>query len=330
MVSEGNDWCSRATASSQQCDFALSDWPPILENELNSNDAPPSDESPAPLEQALEQSREVKTKVEDCAIGLSAANTVVKMKIADGATTVSAHKALKAGEALESTVQDCADDLHDVTELLSDGIQELRETEVTLAHAQTALADVEAALATSQNKEQEATQRSLHDATTGLPNRLLFDDRLSQAIALAERHGWTLAVMFLDLDRFKLVNDTHGHAVGDAVLQEVARRLLDHVRHEDTVCRNGGDEFLYLLMNPGDRANVERMAGLMLNCIAQPIVVGEVQLIVKPSIGIAVFPEDGRSEAGLINSADTAMYRAKSSMSGFALFDAIETDPGPH
>lgn len=293
-----------------------------VENELNPDDVIAID-SPAPaLEQALEQSQVVKTKVEGCAHDLSAANSLVKRKIAEGATTLSANKALQTGEAVERTVQACADDLHEVTEILSDGIQDLRRTEASLAQAHTALADVEVALEVSQDKEREATLRSLHDATTGLPNRLLFDDRLSQAIALAERHGWTLAVMFLDLDRFKWVNDTHGHAVGDAVLKEVARRLLDHVRHEDTVCRNGGDEFLYLLMNPGDRANVERMAGLMLSCIAQPIVIGDVELIVKPSIGIAVFPEDGVNEAQLINNADAAMYTAKSGISGFALFDA--------
>lgn len=303
---------------------------PPLENELTPDDPIPADRPAPSLEQALEQSQDVKAKVEGCAEDLSAANNAVKRKIAEGATTLSAHKALKTGEAVESTVQACADDLHLVTEILSDGIDDLRRTEIALAHAQTALAEVEAELEVSQDKEREATRRSLHDATTGLPNRLLFDDRLSQAIALAERHGWTLAVMFLDLDRFKWVNDTHGHAVGDAVLQAVAQRLQDHVRQEDTVCRNGGDEFLYLLMNPGDRANVERMAGLMLNCIAQPIPVGDLELIVKPSIGIAVFPDDGRDEAGLINSADAAMYRAKSSMSGFALFDAIEADPGPH
>jgi diguanylate cyclase (GGDEF)-like protein len=289
----------------------------------SNNDTPPIHGSPASLEQALEQSQEVKAKVEDCAIGLSAANSVVQMKIADGASTVSAHKALKAGKALESTVQDCADDLHEVTELLSDGIQDLRETEVALLRAKNALADVEAALHESQDKEREATERSLHDVTTGLPNRVLFNDRLSQAIALAERQDWTLAVMFLDLDRFKWVNDTHGHAVGDAVLKEVARRLLDQVREADSVCRNGGDEFLYLLVNPGDRTNVERMAGLMLACIAEPIEVGKLQLIVTPSIGIAVFPEDGRTMEALIDKADTAMYRAKSGMSGYMLFDSL-------
>ncbi len=81
----------------------------------------------------------------------------------------------------------------------------------------------------------------MYDQKTGLPNRTLFDDRLAQAIADADRHGWMLAVMFLDLDRFKLINDSHGHAVGDSVRNVVAQRLLSHARDEDTVCRNGGD-----------------------------------------------------------------------------------------
>lgn len=107
------------------------------------------------------------------------------------------------------------------------------------------------------------------------------------------------------------------------MLKEVARRLLGQVREADTGCRNGGDKFLYLLVNPGDRAKVERMAGLMLACTAEPVEIGRIQLIVKPSIGIAVFPEDGRTKEALIDKADTAMYRAKSSMSGFALFDCL-------
>lgn len=79
----------------------------------------------------------------------------------------------------------------------------------------------------------------MHDSRTGLPNRTLFDDRLAQAISLAERHDWTLAVMFLDLDRFEAINDTHGHAAGDRVLEEITRRLSEYCRDEDTVCRNG-------------------------------------------------------------------------------------------
>jgi two-component system, cell cycle response regulator len=177
-----------------------------------------------------------------------------------------------------------------------------------------------------ENSNKELEQRTLHDSTTALPNRDLFDDRLTHAIALAKRHTWMLAVMFLDLDRFKCINDTHGHAVGDGVLKEVAKRLLQHTRDEDTVCRNGGDEFLYLLMNPQGSENIERIAGDLLKSIGQPIEMGDLQLVIKASIGIAVYPENGTTGEQLIRNADTAMYRAKKTMIGCMCFNALETE----
>jgi two-component system cell cycle response regulator len=177
-----------------------------------------------------------------------------------------------------------------------------------------------------ENSNKVLKQRTLHDSTTGLPNRDLFDDRLTHAIALAKRHTWMLAVMFLDLDRFKCINDTHGHAVGDGVLKEVANRLLQHTRDEDTVCRNGGDEFLYLLMNPQGSENIERIAAALLKTIGQPIDMGDLQLVVKASIGIAVYPENGTTGEQLIRNADTAMYRAKKTTIGSMFFNALETE----
>jgi two-component system cell cycle response regulator len=177
-----------------------------------------------------------------------------------------------------------------------------------------------------ENYNMVLVQRTLHDTTTGLPNRTLFNDRLMQAIALATRHTWTLAVMFLDLDRFKRINDTHGHAVGDGVLKEVAKRLSQHARAEDTVCRNGGDEFLYLLMNPGGDENIEGIAGNLLKIIGQPIDMGDLQPVINASIGIAVYPGDGTSEEQLIRNADTAMYRAKKAGVGCVFFHALEIE----
>jgi two-component system cell cycle response regulator len=169
---------------------------------------------------------------------------------------------------------------------------------------------------------EELEQRALHDSMTGLPNRDLFDDRLAHAIALATRHAWTLAVMFLDLDRFKCINDTHGHAVGDGVLKEVAKRLLQHARDEDTVCRNGGDEFLYVLMNPQGGENIQRIAEALVKTIGQPIDMGELQPAIKASIGIAIYPDDGTTGEQLIRNADAAMYRAKTRTNGCAFFNA--------
>jgi diguanylate cyclase (GGDEF)-like protein len=177
-----------------------------------------------------------------------------------------------------------------------------------------------------ENYNKVLEQRTLHDSTTGLPNRDLFDDRLTHAIALAKRHTWMLAVMFLDLDRFKFINDTHGHAVGDRVLKEVAKRLLQTARDEDTVCRNGGDEFLYLLMNPQSKENIERIAGTLLKTVGQPVDVGDLQSVIAVSIGIAVYPASGITGEQLIRNADVAMYRAKKHSRGFAFFEEQETE----
>jgi len=177
-----------------------------------------------------------------------------------------------------------------------------------------------------ENYNKVLVQRTLHDTTTGLPNRNLFNDRLMHAIALARRHTWTLAVMFLDLDRFKSINDTHGHAVGDEVLKGVAKRLLQHARDEDTVCRNGGDEFLYLLMNPGGNENIERIAGALLETIAQPMDIGNLRPVINASIGIAVYPSDGASEEQLVKNADIAMYRAKKTGGSCIFANALEIE----
>ena len=216
-----------------------------------------------------------KAKVEAAADDLASANDIVKKSIAEGTTTLSAHKTLATSAKVESKVQECVDDLHEVNETLSKGIDDLKRIEIALTKSRQALADTEVALATAQEEEKKAQLRALHDSTTGLPNRDLFDDWLAHAISLAARQSWTLAVMFLDLDCFKSINDTHGHAAGDRVLKEVAKRLLHHSRDEDTVCRNGGDEFQYLLVNPQGSENIERITGAVLKNIAQPIDIGD-------------------------------------------------------
>ena len=267
----------------------------------------------APLELALEQSQEVKAKVEECADDIGSANLLVKATIANGGTTLSAHDALQAGVEVEDKVQECAEDLHEVTETLVKGIEDLKLTEAELAASKKALAQTQAALVIAEAGEKEARLQALHDATTGLPNRELFHTRLEQAIAMVKRHGGSLAVMFFDLDRFKLINDTHGHAAGDAVLREVAHRLSEHARGEDAVCRHGGDEFLYMLVNPNGRSNIELIAKGVAERVARPVAWSGLELVVHTSIGAAIYPEDGSSADDLIQSADAAMYRAKKS-----------------
>lgn len=176
-------------------------------------------------------------------------------------------------------------------------------------------------LAAAVEQEQGARAAALHDRLTGLPNRALFNDRLEHGIAQATPHQGTLAVMFLDLNKFKRINDTHGHDVGDAVLKIIARRLTEITRVEDTVSRHGGDEFLYLLTQVKEAEDFAKIAGKILLSIREPCAVkarGEaVKLSIEASIGIAIFPNDGATAAELIRSADGAMYRAKNQQSGY-------------
>jgi diguanylate cyclase (GGDEF)-like protein/PAS domain S-box-containing protein len=150
-----------------------------------------------------------------------------------------------------------------------------------------------------------------HDGLTGLPNRTLLHDRLEQALAQAQRGRHRVAVMFLDLDRFKTVNDTLGHAIGDELLKHVAERLTSVVRAVDTVSRLGGDEFVIVLHEISSPDDVVQVAEKILNALALAVSIGGHPLRATPSIGISIFPDDGDEVFGLMKSADTAMYHAK-------------------
>jgi diguanylate cyclase (GGDEF)-like protein/PAS domain S-box-containing protein len=157
----------------------------------------------------------------------------------------------------------------------------------------------------------ELSRLAQYDPLTNLPNRALFNDRLSQAMALADRQGAHLAVLFVDLDRFKDVNDSFGHAVGDTLLQSVARRLLACVRGSDTVSRRGGDEFVMLLSQAECVADAAVTAERVTAALVAPLRVGDRDLQVTASIGISVYPDDAQEAETLINAADAAMYHVK-------------------
>ena len=159
--------------------------------------------------------------------------------------------------------------------------------------------------------EERIRHMAQYDALTDLPNRTLFSDRLKQAILHARRNRKQLAVMFLDLDKFKPINDNHGHETGDRVLQAVARRLQDSVRQSDSVGRIGGDEFTVLLQDVENEAAALQVAGKIHHALCQPIIVDDKILSVGVSIGIAMFPEHGGNEIELSRHADYAMYYAK-------------------
>lgn len=161
-------------------------------------------------------------------------------------------------------------------------------------------------------RAEEAVRRlAYHDTLTGLPNRTLFNDRLGVALAHARRNKQRVAVMLLDLDHFKGVNDTLGHSVGDQLLKAVGDRLLSVMRESDTVCRMGGDEFLLLFPEVAEPGHARNAAERILQVIRQPFVLGRHVLRVTTSAGFAVYPDDGEDGDALVKKADAAMYRAK-------------------
>ena len=161
------------------------------------------------------------------------------------------------------------------------------------------------------NVEEQIEYQAYHDALTGLPNRRLFRDRLTIALAHARRMNHPLAVMFLDLDRFKVVNDTLGHSVGDKLLKSVAMRLQSSLREEDSIARMGGDEFTVLLADLQTIDHAAKIAQKVLDTVAQTVSIDGTELFLTTSVGIAVFPSDGDNAEALLANADHAMYRAK-------------------
>jgi diguanylate cyclase (GGDEF)-like protein/PAS domain S-box-containing protein len=196
-------------------------------------------------------------------------------------------------DGFETPIEDCASPIHD------------REGQAT--GAVVVFRDVSAARAMAL----EMIHSAHHDFLTGLPNRMLLSDRVNQVIALAQRHGKKVAVLFLDLDGFKHINDSLGHAVGDKLLQSIAECLVDCVRGSDTVSRQGGDEFVVLLSEVEHSEDAAITARRMLHAVAQVHPVGQHDLHITTSIGLSVFPDDGLDAETLIKNADTAMYQAK-------------------
>jgi diguanylate cyclase (GGDEF)-like protein len=150
-----------------------------------------------------------------------------------------------------------------------------------------------------------------HDTLTGLPNRLLLQDRLRQALAHAERNGQLVGVMYLDIDRFKLINDTLGHHIGDQVLKGVAGRIEGCVRRSDTVARMGGDEFVIVIAGITDLEGVTEVARKIIDRMKQPLRLSEREVPVSTSIGVALYPRDGEDGETLLKHADLALYDAK-------------------
>jgi diguanylate cyclase (GGDEF)-like protein len=291
---------------------------------MSSDDKKPAAGAPhqtAPLFRALDKSAQVHAKVKQAATALSAINAVLKDEIADGMPLAKIELALIQSEKVVSQVQQAAAELIDVNDALAKEIDERQQLEDRLTNSDRALSE-------SRLREKSSSHNALHDQVTGLPNLQLFKDRLRNGLAQAKRHNWRLAVMFIDLDGFKSVNDTHGHETGDRVLQEVAKRLRANVRSGDTVSRRSGDEFLFLMLEVKDESGVEALAAKIVSNIAEVCEIDGEVFTVKASIGVALYPEDGCSTRELLKHADAAMYAAKQQQKGPVLFNRI-SQPQP-
>lgn len=254
------------------------------------------------------QSEKIKDVVEECADELSLVNLALKEELGTRPSQQGVEIALLKSEAIESKVQDCAEDLNLVNQALQGEVQERQALEHELHDMK--------------EREEAARHDALHDVLTSLPNRHLFNDRLEHGLAQATRHGWTLAVMFIDLDNFKSINDTYGHAAGDYVLQTVASRLKNMTRADDTLSRHGGDEFLHLLLELKSAQEAALIAEKIIRKVGEPCVVHvnneAISYIIQLSIGIAIFPRDGETADALVAVADKAMYKAKKNKTGYA------------
>ena len=214
---------------------------------------------------------------------------------------------------------------HGAVELFT---REVRRVDQNVIDTMNAVAASVAQFMTRKETERALEYQALHDALTDLPNRVFLQLRLERAITAARTEDAHFAVLLLDLDRFKEVNDTFGHQYGDALLQQAARRLQSTLRESDTVARLGGDEFAVLLPR-ADQTRATKLADKLIRCLEAQFLVRMQQVDVGTSIGIAVYPEHGEDATMLIKHADTAMYVAKRTRSGFAVYEAEHDEHTP-
>jgi diguanylate cyclase (GGDEF)-like protein len=217
--------------------------------------------------------------------------------------------------------QECMAALDRLRTALAHELGRCQQLELEVFDAQTALAQLRAELAGTRAGERRARHLAMHDGLTSLPNRNFFRQQLGLALAHLEPQRPTFAVLYLDLDGFKPINDRHGHAIGDELLRIVAARLSQAVRAEDMVSRLGGDEFACLMADLRDREQLSRLAVKLVDTVSAPLMIGRLKLSVRPSIGIAICPTDGANADALLEKADAAMYRAKRCRTGYAFVD---------
>lgn len=271
----------------------------------------PRPASSAALGRVLRQSENIQDSVAQAAGELGSVNETLKQDKKGIAPGQAIHAAIAQNVDVERKVAKAADDLTQVTAQLQEQVAEQASMASELADTQSSLAQVRDDLEESRSHERDARQKALQDSLTGIPNRASFDQALDHGLIQARRHGWKLAVLLIDLDEFKSINDSHGHDLGDKVLLMVADRLQSSLREGDTVCRWGGDEFVCLLLEVNQEAELRRLADKLARRIADDYEFNGTVLSVRASIGIALYPADGETAESLFKNADTAMFRAK-------------------
>ena len=225
----------------------------------------------------------------------------------------------KIGEGKDLSVrlkrQNIDDELTDVSNEINGMLGALERSQLFLSKSESAL---KKAIEKLQDEvlEHEKTQEQItyiayHDTLTGLPNRNLLNELLVHSITLAERNNKCMAVLFLDIDGFKMINDIKGHEMGDQILQEVAERLLKNLRKSDVIARHGGDEFIVIIEELDNCSGVELIANKIINCFQEPFHLENQDYFLTTSVGVAVYPADGQTPDMLIKNADIAMYKAK-------------------
>jgi diguanylate cyclase (GGDEF)-like protein/PAS domain S-box-containing protein len=262
------------------------------------------------LQEAADRPLEEVFQIADATTRESAQNPMAVAILENKTVGLTSNCVLIRRDGTEAAIEDSAAPIHDRRGHVTGAVMVFRDVSMTRALSL------------------KMAHMAQHDSLTDLPNRVLLNDRLTQALALAHRHHKRLALLFLDLDRFKSINDSLGHAIGDRLLQSVAERLLSCVRSSDTVSRQGGDEFVILLAEVTQPADAAITAEKILLALSMPHRVDQQDLHLAASIGIVTYPNDGTEAKTLLRHADLAMYRAKDS--GRNTYRFFEPDMNGH
>lgn len=271
-----------------------------------------------PLSDVLDQSEEIRENVKAAANQLGSVNAVLKQEQKLPVPPI--EEVIIQNQEAEQKVVKAAEDLDQVNAELAKVVAKGLNIESELMETKNELLEVRKDLSKSQAKEKKALELALHDPLTGLPNRLMFEQSLDHGLRQSKRHGWKLAIMLIDLDKFKSINDSYGHDIGDQVLITVAERLKAFIRGEDIISRWAGDEFVCVLLNTNLESDVIKTANKMVDLVSEDCNLEGIRLSVRASIGITMYPKDGKTADILFKKADRAMYKSKGTDQRVTLF----------